>query len=170
MIPLGKLTDILILGVVGAVGYLAYKFIKDPAGLGGIGKSISDFFGNLFPGGILAGGLFPGGIFKPAPADQIAMATFGTPEDVRATWNLPTILPIAPDVLASATAFLEQPSTTENISAKGILTALLPFGGGIVNAGSVVFPSDIYVDPLQPTTTVADRWASVLAAGWSSSR
>ena len=141
MIRLGKLTDILTLGVVGVIGYLAYKFIKDPAGLGGIGKGISDFFGNLFPGGILAGGLFPGGLFKPVDQAAVDMATFGTSTDVRATWNLPEILPIAPDILAKAVAFLEQPVTTENIAAKGMLTALLPFGGGIVNAETYVNPA-----------------------------
>ena len=47
MIPLGKLTDILTLGVVGAVGYLAYNFIKDPAGLGGLGAFLKAPFENL---------------------------------------------------------------------------------------------------------------------------
>ena len=74
---MGKISNLLTVAVVGVVGYLAYKFITDPLGLGGIGKGISDFFGNLFPGGILAGGLFPGGILK--PVDE-AVARGYTPE------------------------------------------------------------------------------------------
>jgi len=70
---MGKLESILTLGVVGVLGYMAYKFIKDPLGLGGLfpggilagGTGIAE--GGLFPGGILAGGLFPGGIGAPAP-------------------------------------------------------------------------------------------------------
>ena len=118
MIRLGKLTDILTLGVVGVIGYLAYKFIKDPAGLGGLGKGVSDFFGGLF--NLFPGGLFPGGIFHPVDQSQVEMATFGTSTDVRATWNLPTILPISPVELAKAEAIFALPPAPENLAAMGL--------------------------------------------------
>jgi hypothetical protein len=45
---LGKLKDLATVGLVAGGGYLAYKFLSDPLGIGGFLKGIGDWFGNIF--------------------------------------------------------------------------------------------------------------------------
>lgn len=81
---MGKLNTLLTVGVVGGIGYLAYKLIRDPLGFGGIGKGISDFFRGGTPvteyavvsqTGELLGGGTVGEIITKSVADIVDLQT-----------------------------------------------------------------------------------------------